>query len=135
MYVLYACLKRSLKKPPEHTSEHVKSQNFQGRAPRPPLTQCLLWAPLFLFALGPHNPLTGPVYGPPNLLSAGFSRMVLLPTHSPLLFLLPSHLLPPIPQHAARTLGSGNLKLAVQMPEGEDINEWIAVNSECQSLS
>ena len=33
-------------------------------------------------------------------------------------------------KHAAATLGSGNLKLAVQLPEGEDLNEWIAVNSE-----
>ena len=33
-------------------------------------------------------------------------------------------------QHAAATLGSGNLKLAVQLPEGEDMNEWVAVNSE-----
>ena len=35
-----------------------------------------------------------------------------------------------VPQHAAATLGSGNLKLAVQLPDGEDLNEWIAVNSE-----
>ena len=34
-------------------------------------------------------------------------------------------------QHAAATLGSGNLKLAVQLPEGEDMNEWVAVNSKC----
>ena len=33
-------------------------------------------------------------------------------------------------KHAAATLGSGNLKLAVQLPDGEDANEWIAVNSE-----
>lgn len=33
-------------------------------------------------------------------------------------------------QHAAATLGSGNLRLAVQLPEGEDMNEWVAVNSE-----
>ena len=33
-------------------------------------------------------------------------------------------------KHAAATLGSGNLKLAVQLPEGEDFNEWIAVNSQ-----
>lgn len=33
-------------------------------------------------------------------------------------------------KHAAATLGSGNLRNAVQLPEGEDINEWIAVNSE-----
>lgn len=26
-------------------------------------------------------------------------------------------------------LGSGNLRNAVQLPEGEDVNEWIAVNS------
>ena len=32
-------------------------------------------------------------------------------------------------KHAAATLGSGNLRLAVQLPEGEDLNEWIAVNS------
>lgn len=32
-------------------------------------------------------------------------------------------------QHAVATLGSGNLRLAVQLPEGEDRNEWIAVNS------
>lgn len=32
-------------------------------------------------------------------------------------------------KHAAATLGSGNLRNAVQLPEGEDINEWIAVNS------
>jgi hypothetical protein len=25
--------------------------------------------------------------------------------------------------------GSGNLKLAVQLPEGEDLNEWLAVHS------
>ena len=32
-------------------------------------------------------------------------------------------------KHASRTLGSGNIKLAVQLPDGEDLNEWIAVNS------
>jgi MOB kinase activator 1 len=32
-------------------------------------------------------------------------------------------------QHAAATLGSGNLRLAVMLPEGEDINEWVAVNT------
>lgn len=31
-------------------------------------------------------------------------------------------------KHAAATLGSGNLRLAVSLPEGEDPNEWIAVN-------
>ena len=33
-------------------------------------------------------------------------------------------------KHAAATLGSGNLRLAVMLPEGEDLNEWVAVNSE-----
>ncbi|CAK8990780.1 MOB kinase activator 1B (Mob1 homolog 1A) (Mps one binder kinase activator-like 1A) [Durusdinium trenchii] len=28
-----------------------------------------------------------------------------------------------------KTLGSGNLKLAVELPPGEDINEWIAANT------
>lgn len=32
-------------------------------------------------------------------------------------------------RHAAATLGSGNLQLAVALPEGEDLNEWIAVNT------
>lgn len=32
-------------------------------------------------------------------------------------------------KHAAVTLGSGNLQQAVQLPEGEDLNEWVAVNS------
>eukprot|EP01105_Mastigella_eilhardi_P004691 TRINITY_DN162_c0_g2_i1.p1 TRINITY_DN162_c0_g2~~TRINITY_DN162_c0_g2_i1.p1 ORF type:complete len:248 (-),score=62.39 TRINITY_DN162_c0_g2_i1:57-719(-) len=30
---------------------------------------------------------------------------------------------------AEATLGSGNLKLAVTLPEGEDLNEWLAVNT------
>lgn len=33
-------------------------------------------------------------------------------------------------KHAAATLGSGNLRLAVMLPDGEDQNEWVAVNSE-----
>jgi hypothetical protein len=33
-------------------------------------------------------------------------------------------------KHAAATLGSGNLRNAVQLPDGEDLNEWVAVNSE-----
>lgn len=32
-------------------------------------------------------------------------------------------------KHAAATLGSGDLRLAVMLPEGEDLNEWVAVNS------
>lgn len=33
-------------------------------------------------------------------------------------------------QFAEATLGSGSLRKAVKLPEGEDINEWLAVNSE-----
>lgn len=33
-------------------------------------------------------------------------------------------------KHAEATLGSGNLRQAVMLPDGEDLNEWIAVNSE-----
>ncbi|XP_003383130.1 PREDICTED: MOB kinase activator 1A-like [Amphimedon queenslandica] len=32
-------------------------------------------------------------------------------------------------KHAAQTLGSGNIKEAVKLPDGEDLNEWIAVNT------
>ena len=32
-------------------------------------------------------------------------------------------------KYAEATLGSGNLRLAVTLPEGEDIHEWLAVNS------
>ncbi|XP_045584078.2 MOB kinase activator-like 1 isoform X2 [Procambarus clarkii] len=32
-------------------------------------------------------------------------------------------------KHAAATLGSGNLRSAVMLPEGEDLNEWVAVNT------
>lgn len=33
-------------------------------------------------------------------------------------------------RYAEATLGSGNLRMAVVLPEGEDLNEWLAVNSE-----
>eukprot|EP00029_Vermamoeba_vermiformis_P002384 TRINITY_DN1275_c0_g1_i2.p1 TRINITY_DN1275_c0_g1~~TRINITY_DN1275_c0_g1_i2.p1 ORF type:complete len:219 (-),score=51.82 TRINITY_DN1275_c0_g1_i2:146-802(-) len=32
-------------------------------------------------------------------------------------------------KYAKATLGSGNLKLAVKLPEREDLNEWLAVNT------
>lgn len=32
-------------------------------------------------------------------------------------------------KNAHATLGSGNLRLAVQLPNGEDLNEWLAVNT------
>jgi len=54
--------KKESQKPPEHTSEHVKSKNFLGACPQTPLTQFILWAPLFAFALGPSNPPGGPVW-------------------------------------------------------------------------
>ena len=31
-------------------------------------------------------------------------------------------------KHAGATLGSGNLRMAVMLPEGEDLNEWVAYN-------
>jgi hypothetical protein len=33
-------------------------------------------------------------------------------------------------RYAEQTLGSGNLRSAVALPEGEDTNEWIAVHGE-----
>ena len=38
---------------PEHTSEHVKSQNSLQAYPQTPPAQSILRAPLYLFALGP----------------------------------------------------------------------------------
>lgn len=39
-------------------------------------------------------------------------------------------------KHIDATLGSGNLREAVRLPPGEDINEWLAVNSKnFESLS
>lgn len=32
-------------------------------------------------------------------------------------------------QIAKMTLGSGNIEIAVELPEGEDLNEWLAVNT------
>ena len=32
-------------------------------------------------------------------------------------------------KYASDTLGSGDLRLAVQLPEGGDLNEWVASNS------
>lgn len=31
-------------------------------------------------------------------------------------------------KHANATLGGGNLRDVVRLPQGEDINEWLAVN-------
>lgn len=33
-------------------------------------------------------------------------------------------------QYAEATLGGGSLRKVVKLPEGEDENEWLAVNSE-----
>jgi hypothetical protein len=38
-------------------------------------------------------------------------------------------------KHIDATLGSGNLREAVKLPTGEDLNEWLAVNSNSLSLS
>ncbi|VDL86970.1 unnamed protein product [Schistocephalus solidus] len=40
-----------------------------------------------------------------------------------------------LPPEAAGTLGSGDLRQAVRLPVGEDLNEWIAVNSTSFSSS
>ena len=61
VYVCTVCMhKKEPQKPPEHASEHVKPQNFLGACPQTPLAQSILWAPLFVFALGPSHPLGGP---------------------------------------------------------------------------
>ena len=38
-------------------------------------------------------------------------------------------------KHAEATLGSGNLRMAVMLPDGEDLNEWVAVNSKYPTAS
>lgn len=38
-------------------------------------------------------------------------------------------------QYAEVTLGGGSLRKVVKLPEGEDENEWLAVNSECRSTN
>lgn len=38
-------------------------------------------------------------------------------------------------RYAEATLGSGNLRLAVILPEGEDLSEWLAVNSQSDCLA
>lgn len=38
-------------------------------------------------------------------------------------------------QFAEATLGSGSLKKAVKLPEGEDKDEWLAVNCVCIAQS
>ncbi len=37
-------------------------------------------------------------------------------------------------EYAKATLGSGNMRSAVVLPKGEDLCEWLAVNSECPLL-
>jgi len=32
-------------------------------------------------------------------------------------------------EYAKATLGSGNMRNAVVLPQGEDLNEWLAVNT------
>ena len=48
MYVLYACTKTEPQKLPEHTSEHVKAQNFQGACPQTP-SHNLCYGPRILY--------------------------------------------------------------------------------------
>ena len=37
-------------------------------------------------------------------------------------------------QFAEATLGSGSLRKAVKLPDGEDLNEWLAVNGRCFTI-
>ena len=62
MYCMHA--QKGASEAPRTRSEHVKPQHFLGACPQTPLVQSVLWAPLFVFALGPSHPLGGP--GPHN---------------------------------------------------------------------
>ena len=60
-YICAVCMhEKEPQEPPEHTSQHVKSQNFLGVCPQTPLTQAILWGPTFCICPGPPNPLSGP---------------------------------------------------------------------------
>ena len=48
--------------PQDHTSEHVKSQNFLEACPQTLVTQSILWTLPFVFALGFPDALGGPGY-------------------------------------------------------------------------
>ena len=56
MYVMYVCMKRSLRNP-QNTLQNRKIS--WGHTPDP-LTQSIVWAPLSMFALGSHNSRGGP---------------------------------------------------------------------------
>ena len=55
MQVCMYCVhhKKEPKKPPEHTSEHVKSQHFLGACPKTHLAQSILQPPTFCLCPGP----------------------------------------------------------------------------------
>ena len=52
-YVLYACTKKEPQKPPEHTSEHVKHQNFSGGVPPDPTPTIYIMGPALCICPGP----------------------------------------------------------------------------------
>ena len=60
VYMYCAHARKRASEAPEHTSEHVKSQNFFGACPQTPSHNPFCGPPIFLFALGPPNPLGGP---------------------------------------------------------------------------
>ena len=41
----------------EASRTHFRACKFLGACPQTPLTQCIVWTPHFVFALGLHNPL------------------------------------------------------------------------------
>ena len=54
VYVYTVCMhKKEHQKPPEHTSEHVKPQNFLGACPKTTLAQFILWPPLLYLPWAP----------------------------------------------------------------------------------
>ena len=62
--------KKEPQEPPEHTSDHVKSQNFLGACPQTPSHNPFCGAPIFVFAVGPPNPL-----GDPGMVAGNESRV------------------------------------------------------------
>ncbi len=64
----------------------------------------------------------------PSLSSSLLPSLSLLSTALALLLARQTDRRATLSSHTKRTLGSGNLRAAVKVPDGEDRNEWIAVS-------
>lgn len=92
---------------PRSILETVNTQHKHGRMWKCPKAHSYWCARCWLFCSGSRSSKT---FKPKKNIPEGSHQYELL-------------------KHAEATLGSGNLRQAVMLPDGEDLNEWIAVNS------